>query len=52
MSATRSGEVAGRLVPAVLGLVLLAACAGPAAMSEPKPGEPAAGRLNPLLFSR
>ncbi|MGH7379441.1 MAG: AMIN domain-containing protein, partial [Candidatus Methylomirabilales bacterium] len=42
MSATRSGEVAGRLVPAVLGLVLLAACAGPAAVSEPKPGEPAA----------
>jgi len=42
MSATRSGEVAGRLVPAVLGLVLLAACAGPAAVSEPMPGEPAA----------
>ena len=41
MSATRSGEVAGRLVPAVLGLVLLAACAGPAAVSEPMPGEPA-----------
>lgn len=42
MSATRSGEVAGRLVPVVLGLVLLAACAGPAAVSEPKAEEPAA----------
>lgn len=42
MSATRSGEAPGRLVPAVLGLVLLAACAGPAAVSEPKPEEPAA----------
>jgi type IV pilus assembly protein PilQ len=42
MSATRSAEVAGRLTPVVLGLALLAACAGPAAVSEPKAEEPAA----------
>ncbi|MCI0371026.1 MAG: type IV pilus secretin PilQ [candidate division NC10 bacterium] len=42
MSATRSGEAVGRLVLAILGLVLLAACAGPAAVSELTPEEPAA----------
>ncbi|MBI3002999.1 MAG: AMIN domain-containing protein, partial [candidate division NC10 bacterium] len=42
MRATRSGEVAGRLLPALLGVALLAACAGPAAVSEPTPEEPTA----------
>ncbi len=42
MSATRTGKAVGRLVLAILGLVLLAACAGPAAVSELKPEEPAA----------
>ena len=42
MSATRTGKAVGRLVLAILGLVLLAACAGPAAVSETKPEEPAA----------